>query len=97
MSGFTGKAREGGSQSIGGSVAGARAASVELTRDSPAIDVAIDPRALDAAAPLVQFEYRHPSAGVARTSIWKPDAGAHEFCGSRFTPPSEPDLTLPEG
>ena len=96
MSPFTGRAEEGGNQSIGGVVAATRAATYELTRDSPAIDAAIDPLALDPAAPRVEFEYRHPGAGVARVIVWKPDAGAHEFCDKGLAPPPVPEATLPE-
>ena len=72
------------------------AANFELTRDSPAIDAAVDPRTLDANAPLVEFEYRHPGAGVARVIVWKPDAGAHEFCDKGLAPLPVPEATLPE-
>jgi hypothetical protein len=45
----------------------------------------------------VEFEYRHPTAGVARMEVWKADAGAHEFCDSGAAPAPGMDLALPGG
>ncbi len=92
MSRFTGRAEEAGNQSLD-----SIGATFQLTRDSPAVDAAVDPLKLDAAAPLVEFEYRHSAAGVARVDVWKPDAGAHEFCDGGLAPLApEPGLALPE-
>lgn len=41
-----------------------------------------DPRAtLDDTPILPQFEYVHPADARPRTLVWRPDPGAHEFCG----------------
>lgn len=67
-----------------------KAGDFRLTADSPAIDPDVggaettSPDVGSGAAgeklPDAQYEYVHPMRGRARASVWRVDAGAHEYC-----------------
>lgn len=77
---IAGRAAQGGNIEVGEGLADPARGDFGLRPGSPAIDAAVDPATLVRGAPGVAFEYRHPRAGVRRTPVAGPDAGAHEYC-----------------
>ena len=52
-----------------------------LRPTSPLIDTGATELARADIPAVPPFEYVHPARGKARSAVWKPDPGAHEFCG----------------